>query len=214
MNKTNPTIAPAGAPVVSGAMLSPQVLAERILVIRGQRVLLDADLAQLYGVETKKFNQQIKRNPARFPQDFMFRLTEEEYESLRSQNVTSNRGGRRYLPLVFTEHGAIMAASVLNSDRAVAMSVYVVRAFVQLRTVLLDHKALAEKLAALERRVSHHDNSLTEVIDAIRALMAQPKPASRPIGFTADLSVRDKLAGLDINDADVADAVRWARKAP
>lgn len=189
MNKTNPAIAPAGAPVVSGAMLSPQVLAERILVIRGQRVLLDADLAQLYGIETKKFNQQIKRNPARFPQDFMFRLTEEEYESLRSQNVTSNRGGRRYLPLVFTEHGAIMAASVLNSDRAVEMSVYVVRAFVQLRAVLLDHKVLAEKLSALERRVSHHDNSLAEVIHAIHALMAQPKPVSRPIGFTADLSV-------------------------
>jgi hypothetical protein len=99
MNKTNPSIQPAEAPAVSGAMLSPQVLAERILVIRGQRVLLDADLAQLYGVETKKFNQQVKRNPARFPQDFMFRLTEEEFESLRSQNVTSKRGGRRYLPL-------------------------------------------------------------------------------------------------------------------
>lgn len=91
-----------------------------------------------------------------------------------------------------------MAASVLNSDRAVEMSVYVVRAFVQLRAVLLDHKVLAEKLAALERRVSHHDNSLAEVIDAIRALMAQPKPANRPIGFTADLSARDKLAGLGL----------------
>jgi hypothetical protein len=100
------------------------------------------------------------------------------------------------LPLAFTEHGAIMAASVLNSDRAVEMSVYVVRAFVQLRAVLLDHKVLAEKLAALERRVSHHDNSLAEVIDAIRALMAQPKPVNRPIGFTADLSARDKLAEL------------------
>jgi hypothetical protein len=170
------------------AALSPQALAGRIVVIRGQRVLLDADLAQLYEVETKKFNQQIKRNQTRFPPDFMFRLTVDEFESLRSQNVTSKRGGRRYLPLAFTEHGAIMAASVLNSDRAVEMSVYVVRAFVQLRTVLLDHKALADKLTALERRVSHHDNSLAEVIDAIRALMAQPKPANRPIGFTADVT--------------------------
>jgi hypothetical protein len=170
------------------AALSPQALAGRIVVIRGQRVLLDADLAQLYEVETKKFNQQIKRNQTRFPPDFMFRLTADEFESLRSQNVTSKRGGRRYLPLAFTEHGAIMAASVLNSDRAVEMSVYVVRAFVQLRTVLLDHKALADKLTALERRVSHHDNSLAEVIDAIRALMAQPKPANRPIGFTADVT--------------------------
>lgn len=168
--------------------LSPQALAGRIVVIRGQRVLLDADLAHLYEVETKKFNQQIKRNQTRFPPDFMFRLTADEFESLRSQNVTSKRGGRRYLPLAFTEHGAIMAASVLNSDRAVEMSVYVVRAFVQLRAVLLDHKALADKLTALERRVSHHDNSLAEVIDAIRALMAQPKPANRPIGFTADVT--------------------------
>ena len=151
-------------------------------------VLLDADLAQLYEVETKKFNQQIKRNQTRFPPDFMFRLSADEFESLRSQNVTSKRGGRRYLPLAFTEHGAIMAASVLNSDRAVEMSVYVVRAFVQLRAVLLDHKALADKLTALERRVSHHDNSLAEVIDAIRALTAQPKPANRPIGFTADVT--------------------------
>ena len=170
------------------ATLSPQALAGRIVVIRGQRVLLDAELAQLYEVETKRFNEQIKRNLTRFPSDFMFRLTDEEFESLRSQFATSKRGGRRYLPLAFTEHGAIMAASVLNSDRAVEMSVYVVRAFVQLRTVLLDHKALADKLTALERRVSHHDKSLAEVIDAIRALMAQPKPANRPIGFTADVT--------------------------
>ena len=117
----------------------------------------------------------------------MFQLSDDEFTNLISQTVTSSWGGRRKLPLVFTEHGAIMAASVLNSDRAVEMSVYVVRAFVQLRELLVDHKALAEKLAALERRVSHHDSSLAEVINAIRALMAQPKPANRPIGFTADL---------------------------
>ena len=170
------------------AALSPQALAGRIVVIRGQRVLLDTDLAQLYEVETRRLNEQIKRNMGRFPLDFMFQLTSEEFEILRSQIATSSWGGRRKLPLAFTEHGAIMAASVLNSDRAVEMSVYVVRAFVQLRAVLLDHKALADKLTALERRVSHHDNSLAEVIDAIRALMAQPKPANRPIGFTADVT--------------------------
>ena len=168
--------------------LSPQALAGRIVVIRGQRVLLDTDLAQLYEVETRRLNEQIKRNMGRFPLDFMFQLTRDEFEILKSQIATSSWGGRRKLPLAFTEHGAIMAASVLNSDRAVEMSVYVVRAFVQLRTVLLDHKALADKLTALERRVSHHDNSLAEVIDAIRALMAQPKPANRPIGFTADVT--------------------------
>ena len=169
--------------------LSPQVLAGRILVIRRQRVVLDSDLAQLYEVETKVFNQAVKRNLTRFPDDFMFQLTEVEHESLRSQFVTSNRGrgGRRYLPLVFTEHGAIMAASMLNSERAVQMSVYVVRAFVQLRELMVDHKVLAEKLDALERRVSHHDNSLGALIDAIRALTEEPKPVKRPIGFTADV---------------------------
>jgi ORF6N domain len=169
------------------AAISPDALAGRIVVIRGQRVLLDSDLAALYEVETRVFNQAVSRNLRRFPKDFMFQLTDEEFKNLISQSVTSSWGGRRKLPLAFTEHGAIMAASVLNSDRAVEMSVYVVRAFVQLRAVLLDHKALADKLAALERRVSHHDNSLAEVIDAIRALMAQPKPANRPIGFTADV---------------------------
>ncbi len=182
MNQANSQKLPLAA-----AALSPQALAGRILLIRGQRVLLDSDLAQLYGVETKVFNQQIRRNLERFPADFMFALTTDEFESLRSQNVTSNRGGRRYLPMVFTEHGAIMAASVLNSPRAVEMSVYVVRAFVQLRAVLVDHKALADKLAELERRVAGHDSTLAEVIGALRALMAQPRPPKRPIGFTADL---------------------------
>lgn len=190
MNTSNPPIPPAGAPAVSSAMLSQQALAGRILVIRGQRVLLDADLAGLYGVDTRVFNQAVRRNLRRFPADFMFQLSADEFENLISQSVTSSWGGRRKLPLAFTEHGAIMAASVLNSDRAVEMSVYVVRAFVQLRAVLLDHKALADKLTALERRVSHHDNSLAEVIAAIRALMTQPKPANRPIGFTADLSAK------------------------
>ena len=169
------------------AALSPPDLAGRILDIRGQRVLLDSDLAQLYEVETRVFNQAVKRNLKRFPSDFMFQLTKLEFENLISQSVTSSWGGRRKLPLAFTEHGAIMAASVLNSERAVQMSVYVVRAFVQLRELMVDHKVLADKLDALERRVSHHDNSLVALIDAIRALTEQPKPANRPIGFTADV---------------------------
>ena len=156
---------------------------------------MDSDLADLYAVETKRLNEQVKRNMGRFPSDFMFQLTSDEFENLKSHFATSSWGGRRKLPLAFTEHGAIMAASVLNSDRAVQMSVYVVRAFVQLRAVLLDHKTLADKLASLERRVSHHDNSLAEVIEAIRSLMAQPKPAGRPIGFTADLGVKPVKLG-------------------
>ncbi|WP_233259688.1 ORF6N domain-containing protein [Ramlibacter sp. WS9] len=145
-------------------------------------------MAELYEVETKRFNEQVKRNTKRFPADFMFRLTTEEFANLRSQFATSSWGGRRYPPLVFTEHGAIMAAAILNSDRAIEMSVYVVRAFVQLRDLLSSHKALAQKLDQLERRVSRHDNSLAEIIEAIRALMARPPTAKRPIGFTADLA--------------------------
>ena len=152
------------------AALTPQALAGRILIVRGQRVM------------------QVRRNANRFPADFMFPLTKDEFENLKSQFATSSWGGRRKLPIVFTEHGAIMAAAVLNSDRAVEMSVYVVRAFVQLRDLLSSHKALAQKLDQLERRVAHHDNSLAEVIDAIRALMAQPQAAKRPIGFTADIA--------------------------
>jgi ORF6N domain len=183
--------AQAGPSNVANAVLLPQELAGRIQVIRGQRVLLDADLARLYEVETKRFNEQIRRNPARFPPDFMFSLTPQEFAGLRSQIATSNRGGRRYLPMVFTEHGAIMAASVLNSERAVEMSVFVVRAFVQLREALMRDNALADKLAALEKRVTQHDQSLSDLIEAIRALMAQPKSANRPIGFTADLGLKN-----------------------
>ena len=172
----------------SVAALSPQALAGRIVVIRGQRVLLDADLAQLYEVATKRFNEQIKRNPMRFPADFMFRLTEEEYESLRSQNVTSKRGGRRYLPLAFTEHGAIMAATVLNSPRAIEMSVYVVRAFVQLRGLAASHQELAQRLTELEQRIVHklttHDQAIAGIINTIRQLMTPPPaPAKHPMGF-------------------------------
>jgi hypothetical protein len=159
---------------------------QRILLIRSQRVMLDADLAELYGVKTKVLNQAIRRNLNRFPDDFMFRLTEVETKSLRSQFVTSNagRGGRRYRPYVFTEHGAIMAASVLNSPRAVKVSVYVVRAFVKLREVLSTHKALARKLAELERRLDTHDDQIEALLEAIRELMAPPpEPRRRRIGF-------------------------------
>lgn len=168
----------------------PAPLADRILVIRGQRVMLDADLAALYGVPTKRFNEQVKRNIARFPTEFMLQLTADEFRALRSQFATSNsspgRGGRRHLPYAFTEHGAIMAATILNTPKAVEMSVYVVRAFVEWRTWLSTHRELAEKLEHLERKVSSHDQALAGVIDAIRQLMAPPNPKKRPIGFVTD----------------------------
>ena len=164
-------------------------LSDCIHLVRGQRVMLDSDLADLYGVSTKVFNQAIKRNIDRFPADFMFQLTEGEDESLRSQFVTSKpgRGGRRYLPYVFTEHGAIMAASVLNSPRAVEMSVFVVRAFVQSRALLADSKELTKRLDTLERKLGSHDQAIAGLIDAIRQLTSVPAKPSRSIGFLADL---------------------------
>ncbi|WP_275077620.1 ORF6N domain-containing protein [Acidithiobacillus thiooxidans] len=131
----------------------------------------------------------VKRNSDRFPSDFMFQLDDEEYAALRSQFATSNtgRGGRRYLPYAFTEHGAIMAATVLNSAKAIEMSVFVVRAFVQLREILATHQELAEKLDALERTVSTHDQAIAGLINAIRELTHTPPSRSRPIGFTADI---------------------------
>lgn len=168
-------------------------ISRRILVMRGQRAMLDIDLAVLYGVQTKVLNQAVKRNIKRFPPDFMFQLTEDEVDLLRSQFVTSKgRGGRRYAPYVFTEHGAVMLASVLNSDQAVDISILVVRAFVQLRAMLSSHKELADKLEELERKVSSHDQAIAGLIQAIRGLMALPESNKRPIGFTTDLTEKKK----------------------
>jgi hypothetical protein len=167
------------------AVETVQRIESRILMIRGRKVVLDADLAELYGVPTKRLNEQVKRNAERFPEDFVCRLTEEEAESLRSQFATSNRGrgGRRYRPYAFTEHGAIMAANVLNSPRAIHMSVYVVRAFVRLREILASNGMLGEKLAELERKVASHDGHIRSLFEAIRQLMRQPSLPGRRIGF-------------------------------
>ena len=162
---------------------------QTILLIRGEKVILDVDLAVLYGVTTKRLNEQVRRNRDRFPGDFSFRLTNNEVAALRSHFATSNgpRGGRRYLPMAFTEHGAIMAASVLNTPCAVEMSVFVVRAFVRLRNFLATHKELGEKLAELERKLSSHDEQIVAIIDAIKCLMAPPGPTDkRRIGFRSE----------------------------
>lgn len=157
----------------------------RILLLRGRKVILDSDLAELYGVEVKHLNQQIKRNHSRFPSDFAFRLQSGEFESLRSQIVTSKvgRGGRRYLPLAFTEHGAIMAATVLNSKRAIQMSIFVVRAFVRMREALAANQQIVAKLAELERRLENHDGKIQDLVHAIRELMVAPASSRRRIGF-------------------------------
>ncbi len=157
---------------------------QAIFVIRGERVIIDSDLAKLYGVTTARLNQQVRRNGERFPADFMFELTKGENESLMLQFATSKggRGGRRKLPLVFTEHGAIMAANVLNSKRAVKTSVQVVRAFVRLRRMLVSNAELARKLEELEKK---YDAQFKVVFDAIRQLMTPPEPKRKQIGFHA-----------------------------
>jgi hypothetical protein len=160
-------------------------IASAIHLVRGQRVMLDADLATLYGVSTKRLNEQVRRNRPRFPDDFAFRLTADEARSLRSQIATSRagHGGRRYAPMAFTEHGAVMLASVLNSPVAVHVSIQVVRAFVQLRSLLASHADLALRLDELERR---YDRRFQVVFDAIRRLMQLPESPERPrIGFRA-----------------------------
>ena len=164
-----------------------------ILTIRGQKVILDSDLAALYGVPTFRFNEAVKRNRKRFPDDFMFQLTTEELAALTSQIAMSKtgRGGRRTLPYAFTEHGAVMAANILHSDKAIQMSVFVVRAFVKMRAMLTTHKDLAAKLGALERaltkRLNIHERVISDIIQQIMSLLNPPPPEPDPprkqIGF-------------------------------
>lgn len=189
------------------ALVKVEPIEPAIRVVRGQKVILDADLARIYGVTTKRLNEQVKRNRGRFPSDFMFHLTPNEGQALqrsgsqfatgsegnlRSQIATSKRhGGRRYLPYVFTEHGAVMAANVLNSERAVAMSVFVVRAFVKLREVLASTDELAKGLDELERKLTSrqdvHEKAILQLFAQIRNLLTppppQPPPKRRRIGF-------------------------------
>ena len=149
--------------------------------VRGHAVILDSDLAALYGVPAKRLNEQVRRNKERFPEHFMFRLTDAEWERLRAQFATSKgRGGRRYLPYAFTEHGAIMAANVLNSSQAIQMSIAVVTAFVNLRRMALSVEALARKIAVLEGK---YDKQFKVVFDAIRRLMSYPPPSNQVEGF-------------------------------
>jgi hypothetical protein len=155
----------------------------RILLLGGERVMLDADLAELYGVATKVLIQAVKRNAERFPEDFMFQLTRDEFANLRSQSVTSSWGGRRYPPYAFTEHGVAMLSSVLNSAKAIRVNVEIMRAFVRLRRLMASHEELARKLTELEKR---YDAQFRAVFDAIRQLMAPPAKPRRSIGFRVE----------------------------
>ncbi len=187
-------------------LLPLEAITQRIVVLREQKVLIDSDLAALYGVETRRLNEQVRRNRGRFPEDFIFELSAEEFANLKSQFATSSWGGRRKLPLAFTEHGAIMAATVLNTPRAVEVSVYVVRAFVKLRELVGSHRELARRLDDLEQKAEalamSHDNfsrntrnQLKQVFDALRELMTPPEPPKRPIGFVTPEDKGKKTSG-------------------
>jgi hypothetical protein len=179
--------------------VSIERIIQSILFLRGQRVLLDSELAALYGVTTKQFNQQVKRNLARFPADFAFQMSSGEAAAQRSQFATLKKVGRgqhrKYRPYVFTEHGAIMAATILNSPRAVEMSVYVVRAFVQLRSVLAADTELARKVAKLQRGHETHDSVLVGIMKAIHELKNVPE--TRAIGF---FELQEKKKGPSSDD--------------
>jgi hypothetical protein len=157
----------------------------RIFMLRGQKVMIDSDLAGLYRVPTKVFNQAVKRNLKRFPKDFMFRLTIKESEILKSQFVTSTWGGRRNLPYAFTEQGVAMLSSVLNSERAVQVNIAIMRAFVKLREILTTHRDLADKIEDLEKKYRQHDIKIRTVFDAIREMLQPPLSPKRRIGFSA-----------------------------
>lgn len=176
-----------------GALVPIERITHSILILRGHKVLLDADLALLYGVATKALLQAVKRNLERFPEDFMLQLSTAEWAALRSQIVTSKvrRGGRRYAPYAFTEQGIAMLSSVLKSRRAITVNIEIMRAFVRMRELLASNKALAHKLAQLERKIVTQDRAIAGILKAIRELMSPPEPKHRRgIGFTADFDAK------------------------
>jgi ORF6N domain len=164
-----------------------ETIQQRIYLMRGQKVMFDRDLAELYQVSTGNLNLAVRRNPTRFPADFMFQLTKEEYENLRLQTAISSWGGRRYMPFAFTEHGVAMLSSVLSSDRAVQMNISIVRAFVRLRDMLATHKHLATRIGKLEINQKQHASVITILAEEIEDIKRLPETPKRRIGF--------KLAG-------------------
>ena len=164
-----------------------QFIERRIYLIRGHKVMIDVDLAELYGVPTRELNQRVQRNRKRFPEDFMFQLTKEEAEALRSQFAISKRhGGRRYSPYVFTEPGVAMLSSVLNSETAIEVNITIMRAFIRLRQMLESNEELNRKCAAVIRKLSTHDKYFRVVFDELKKLTEQPTPSHKAIGFKVD----------------------------
>jgi len=166
-------------------MIPDELVMNKIYLIRGQKVMLDRDLAELYGVETKVLNQAVKRNSDRFPTDFMFQLTEEEWRILRSQIVTSKigRGGARYLPMAFTEQGVAMLSSVLKSETAIRVNIQIIRVFTKMRGLLLTHKDILLQLEKIEKKMTGHDQDIALIFQYLKQLLTPPQPPRRKIGF-------------------------------
>ncbi|HNP21285.1 MAG TPA: ORF6N domain-containing protein [Panacibacter sp.] len=166
-------------------LVAEQKILNRIYVVRGQKVMLDEDLAGMYAVETRRLNEQVKRNTKRFPKDFMFTLTKKEYENLKSQNATSNWGGRRKLPNAFTEQGIAMLSSILNSDVAIEVNIRIIRVFTKLREYALTHKEILVQLAKLEKEVRGNSKDIENIFTVLKELIeTQRKPVPRNrIGF-------------------------------
>lgn len=161
-----------------------ETVLDKIYVIRNQKVLLDRDLAQLYGIETKRLNEAVKRNLSRFPEDFMFQLNSSEFENLKSQFATSSWGGNRKLPYAFTEHGILMLSSVIHSDQAISVNIQIMRLFTQMRQWILDHSELQEKILHLEQKVDNHDKNIELVFSYLDELSdTQPTTIRKPIGY-------------------------------
>ena len=169
-------------------IISDDIVVNKIYEIRGQKVMLDSDLAELYGVETKRLNEQIKRNSDRFPEDFMFQLTENEWESLRSQFATSKigRGGRTYLPSVFTEHGVLMLSSVLNSQQAIQVNIQIVRIFTRMRKLLSEHSELKDEISEIKKKLNNQDKNIELVFSYLDELIEKKAEPRKRIGFKPD----------------------------
>jgi hypothetical protein len=164
-------------------VVNESLVISKIYMIRGHKVMLDEDLAEMYGTETRTLNQQIKRNADRFPEDFMFQLTSDEYELLKSQNATSSWGGRRKLPNAFTEHGVLMLSSVLNSQTAIQVNIKIMRVYTKLRQMLLTNKDILLKLEQLEKQVSQNSKEIQAVFSALKQLLETPKEPRESIGY-------------------------------
>ena len=169
--------------MVNEEIVTRETIEQKIFLIRGQKVMLDKDLAELYGIETKVLKQAVKRNIKRFPADFMFDLTKEEFKILRSQIVTSSWGGIRYTPMAFAEQGVAMLSSVLKSDRAIQVNIQIMRVFTRMRQMLATHKELAQKLEEHEQRIEQHDGEIATIFEAIHQLMTPPETSRKKIGF-------------------------------